>query len=220
MNIPDPRAGLPSASALPRLSKCGASWRLSQEAIRQGIVNRQSASSDSGHKIHRWLETQADADWQALTDDERETATKCYAQAEWVIADWGGEVAGCLAEREKRLWLFADGRVASTAVLDADPVFSGAADLIVHGDRRALVIDFKSGRSEYEPAPGNQQLLGLSVLVAGWTGARNIRVALVQPLAGPPSIADYDGPALDQAKTQLLALLEYIKTPNLIPQPG
>jgi hypothetical protein len=220
---PDPRAGLPSASMLGRLSHCAASWQLSRQAVRQGIGNHSNSASDSGHRIHKWLETHGAAEWGALSEDEKETASRCYEQAEQIIADWGAEIDGCLAHREQRLWLFADGRVASTpSVLgEAPALFSGCADLIVHGtESRACIVDYKTGRGDYEPAAGNAQLLGLAVLVAGWAGARGIRVALVQPWAGPPSIADFDGAALDEAKAQLLELLAHIEQPGLTPTPG
>lgn len=222
MIIPlDIRAGLPSASALPRLSKCPASWRLSRQALRHGMGDNSNPASDSGHKIHRWLETFAAADWDAMTDDERETGTKCYVQAEEIIANWGGEnVSAYPREHERRLWLFGDGRVTPTPALPDTPIFSGAPDVVVHAPYRACIVDFKTGRGDYEPARGNAQLLGLAVLVKGWTSARSIRVALIQPWVGPPSIADYDGAALDQAKAQLLELLVHIEQPDLVPTPG
>lgn len=221
MTALDPRAGLPSASSLPRLAKCGASWHLAKLATGQGIGNYATVSSDSGHRIHKWLETQGADKWDAMTDDEKETAARCYVQAEAVIAVWGGDIDGCLAVRERRLWLYSGGAVAPWGRLGEEAIFSGCADLIVRGaEGRACIVDYKTGRSDYEPAPGNEQLLGLAVLVSGWTGARSIRVALVQPWAGPPSIADYDGAALDEAKAQLLDLLDHIEQPGLVPRPG
>jgi hypothetical protein len=70
------------------------------------------------------------------------------------------------------------------------------------------------------PAKGNLQLAALAVLVAGWTGARSVRVALIQPLAGPPSVADYDGEELDKTRADLLRLLDHIEQPGLVPHPG
>jgi Protein of unknown function (DUF2800) len=223
MTALDPRAGLPSASILGRLSNCAASWHLSWVATKQGIGNYATVSSDSGHKIHKWLETKDDLDWNVLSEDEQEVARKCAHQAETVIADWGDEDNGYVRERERRLWLYANGDVwtDSAALKQAKPIFSGQADLIVIGSNSsALVMDWKTGRGDYEPATGNPQLLALAVLTSLWTDARHIRVTLIQPWAGPPSVADYDGPALDEAKDQLLALLKHIEEPGLTPNPG
>lgn len=221
MTIPDIRAGLPSASILGRLSRCAASWHLGWVAAKRGVGNRASWASDSGSKIHRWLETKDDLDWNLLTDDEQDTARRCAHQAEQVIADWGHADPALPREHERRLWLYADGTVLpGHADAAAPPIFSGAADVMVIGDGRAAVLDFKTGRSDYEPAPGNPQLLGLAVLLSSWLDIRHIRVALIQPWAGPPSIADYDGAALDEAKAQLLDLLTHIEQPGLTPVPG
>jgi hypothetical protein len=217
---PDPRAGLPSASALPRLSKCAASWRLAQQATRQGIGNNSSAASDSGHRIHRWLETSDEIDWAALTEDEQVTARACAKHATTIIDEWndGGNYQ---RRHEHRLWLYDDGAVVSLRSL-GKPIFSGAADVIVinEDNSRAAILDFKTGRGDYEPAKGNLQLAALAVLVAGWTGARSVRVALIQPLAGPPSVADYDGEELDKTRADLLRLLDHIEEPGLVPHPG
>jgi hypothetical protein len=221
MTIPDIRAGLPSASILGRLSNCPASWHLGWLATKQGIgSNHSSFAADSGHRIHKWLETSDEIDWQALTEDEQITARACAKHATTIIDEWN-EGGNYQRRHEHRLWLYDDGAVVPLRAL-GKPIFSGAADVIVinEDNSRACILDFKTGRGDYVPAKGNLQLAALAVLVAGWTGARSVRVALIQPLAGPPSVADYDGEELDKTRADLLRLLDHIEQPGLVPHPG
>jgi len=74
---PDPRQGKPSASALPRLSKCAASWLLGKEARRQGIVEPENDDAASGTRIHEALHL---GDSTGLTADEAETFRRCTMQ--------------------------------------------------------------------------------------------------------------------------------------------
>ena len=80
---PDPRRGVPSCSAFARLEACPRSFTLSI-----GQPDTSGADAESGTRIHKWLETQDDADWQALNDAEQETTERCYEQREAIARDW------------------------------------------------------------------------------------------------------------------------------------
>ena len=76
-------------------------------------------------------------------------------------------------------------------------MITGQADVIARSGNRAIVIDYKTGRGETQPADSNAQLRGLAVLVALWYRSKGItldsvRVAIVAPWQGPPTVADFD----------------------------
>ncbi len=221
--LDDPRMGLPSASALPRLSRCGASFLLAKEARRQGIAEQSNPDAESGTRIALAMATDDDG---ILSDAERDMVARMRRGREAVITQWltdiGGNIGGVGESREARLWWNESG---ANQFRDDTAIFSGQADLVCvwippAGPGHACIIDEKSGRGEYVEAAGNAQLAGLAVLWSDFLGVRSARVAINQPWQGPPSVADFDGPALDEAKRQLLALLDHIQTPGLEPVPG
>lgn len=189
----DERHGLPSASKMHRIANCPPSHQMEQ-LCGPGQSNDEAAS---GQRIHAVLAGLADI--ATLDAGEKETMEMCHRQALDVIADWATLGADHQLLQEKRLWLnkgtFVTGKPHSASK------FSGQADLIVieKAENRALVIDYKTGRGEQTEAVDNAQLASLAVLVANYTGVESVRVAIVQPWAGPPTIADYDEDALDQA---------------------
>lgn len=189
MSAPDPRRGVPSCSAFARLEACPRSFTLSI-----GQPETSSADADSGTRIHKWLETQDDADWQALSDAEQETAERCYEQREAMVRDWmvaeGGPVT---VTREQRLGMTLLGNVVEvTPESKARFLFTGQADLtLVDSAGRALVIDYKTGRGEAPVAKDNPQLRGLAALVGRRHRSAEVVVAIVQPWAGPPSVAAF-----------------------------
>lgn len=198
MSTPDPRRGVPSCSAFARLEACPRSFTLSI-----GQPETSSADADSGTRIHRWLETQDDADWQALSDAEQETAERCYEQREAMVRDWMVAEGGAVAvTREQRLGMTLLGNVVEvTPESKARFLFTGQADLtLVDSAGRALVIDYKTGRGEAPVAKDNPQLRGLAALVGRRYRSAQVVVAIVQPWAGPPSVAVFGAEALTAAQ--------------------
>ena len=192
---PDPRRGVPSCSAFARLEACPRSFTLS---IGQPDVS--GADADSGTRIHKWLETQDDADWQALNDAEQETAERCYEQREAIVRDWMGNSNGSMmfppavtVTREQRLGMTLLGNVVEVTVESkARFLFTGQADLtLIEDSGRALVIDYKTGRGDAPVARDNPQLRGLAALVGRRHRSTEVVVAIVQPWAGPPSVAAF-----------------------------
>lgn len=194
---PDPRHGVPSCSSFERLAACPRSFTLSI-----GQPDTRSADAESGTRIHKWLETQEAPEWEALNAAEQETAERCYEQREAIVRDWcaagGGPVT---VVRERRLGMTLLGNVVDvTPESKARFVFTGQADLtLVEDIGRALVIDYKTGRGDAPVAKDNPQLRGLAALVARRHKCTQVTVAIVQPWAGPPSVAVFDFSAIEKA---------------------
>lgn len=79
-----------------------------------------------------------------------------------------------------------------------------------------LLIDFKALHGKHKSAIENPQLMGLAVLVAKRHTLTSLRVALVQPWKGKPTVADYGDSGLALAHSFLDAALvsERIATPE------
>jgi hypothetical protein len=71
-----------------------------------------------------------------------------------------------------------------------------------------LLIDFKALHGKHKSAIENPQLMGLAVLVAKRHTLTSLRVALVQPWKGKPTVADYGDSGLALASSMLLTILD------------
>jgi hypothetical protein len=162
-----------------------------------------SDDAASGTRIHRWLETESDEDWQALSYDEHQTAARCHAQATRVLSDFTrrhGEVTW--ETRERRFAITAFG-VTGDIAAGLPWIGSGQADLAAMADDHLLIIDYKTGRGDVTPADANDQLRGLAAL-SFFLRAESVTVAIIAPLAGQPTIAVFDREALKAAKAWLV----------------
>jgi hypothetical protein len=165
----------------------------------------------SGTRIHRWLETEAPEDWNALNYSEQQTAALCQSQARRLLADFAkrhGEVTWSC--REKRLAINAFGIVLDAAS-SLNRIGSGQADLIAQAGDHLLVIDYKTGRGDITPADANDQLRGLAALV-GHINRGSVEVAIVAPMVGQPTVAVFDREALKAAKAWLVRT--WLDAPN------
>lgn len=189
----DERHGLPSASKMHRIANCPPSHQMEQLCG----PGKESDDANSGQRIHAVLAGLADLE--TLDAGEKETNEMCQRQAKELVAEWSSGVDVPMSLREQRLWL--NKGLFVTSGRHSGSKFSGQADLIViePEERRAIVIDYKTGRGDQTEAVDNAQLASLAVLVANYTGVESVRVAIVQPWAGPPTIADYDDDALNEA---------------------
>ena len=192
MNTQDERHGLPSASKMHRIANCPPSHQMEQLCPK----DTGSEEAASGTRIHAVLAGLAGED--TLDAGEKETMEMCERQAKALVAEWSSGTHS-MTLREKRLWL--NKGLFITSYRHSGSRFSGQADLIViePEERRAIVIDYKTGRGDQAEAVDNAQLASLAVLVGNYTGVESVRVAIVQPWEGPPTIADYDEDALDNA---------------------
>jgi hypothetical protein len=196
----DERHNLPSASAASRYAACLGSYDLE----RQVAEVESTAEAAIGNRIHAALALETVND---LTTDETWIIDRCREQeAELVANTFGGYETNCF--REKRLWS-----------LDADgnKLWSGKPDVIytaeVQGNQWGLIIDYKSGRGAVEDASQNLQLRCLVALLDeswGFTMDR-ITVAIIQPLAGYPSVASYQHEDIHDAIVESSELMSSVK---------
>jgi hypothetical protein len=211
MNSPiDERRGVPSASGMQRLHECPPSF----EMERLAPPEEESDVAASGTRIHAVLALLASAD--TLSMAECDTLDMCAKQAGEVVAEWAGHHGFVTPDqdlREQRLGMTALGRVLDvTPESTADFIFTGQADMVLLKEGKALVIDYKTGRGETAEAVNNAQLAALAVLVAGRYVVQSVRVAVVQPWAGKPTVSDYNENGLALAKSWLVETLDAAST--------
>ena len=204
----NPRRDVISCSALYRLDNCPASWHLSKRAEELGIVPPAGDDATSGTRIHKALETGSDADWGALSPAEGDLAERCHEQALQVYAEW----RNFTADRSIPAKQYLEARVGITSErshfvkpLTEGMLYlaTGQLDVLYLAGRHALIMDYKTGRKEVD-AVTSAQLMGLAAIVSRLPNApAQIRVAVIQPFAGQPTVADYDENALEHSRLWL-----------------
>lgn len=142
----DPRKNRPSASAFYRYALCPGSWQLSLTAPPQPT----SADAAAGTALHAHLEhgtTPAGA-------EDAEAVEWCRQKCAELLETYLGtnNAAPVTIRREQRMW-------------DAQGRFSGQPDEVAIYRDRALIVDYKFGRSPVEPAASNAQLYALTYLL-------------------------------------------------------
>ena len=202
---PDERLGLPSASSWHRYELCAGSWQLEQEARRLGqAAHERSVDASRGERIHAWLAVIPDEDGNEikLTESEQTTADFLRERAEEQVKRIFGDCP-TNGMSEERLWLSYQGKKA----------LSGRFDRVVYTEKTALVIDYKSGFSEPDPAEQNAQLKVLAVLVGLHLPA--VEEVIVQIISGPFGITEarYDVAALGKAYHEIIVTLRALRDP-------
>ena len=200
----DPRKGRPSASNMHRYAACKGAWWAEQQAIYGGHVEPKSDEAASGTRIHDYLAgKQPDT---VLTSEELWLAMRCREQA--VSVEEMFMAAHILdneqIERipEKRIWFRGD-------------LFSGEPDVVLKHRNRALIIDYKTGSGDVESAEENMQLRALTVLVtAADPKITEVTTAIVQPLAGKPSVCTYTWDHILKATEEIVELVHTIEQPG------
>lgn len=175
----DPRWGLPSASQMYRLRECPGSLALSNRVRRAGLFVPEDPLAKSGTLVHRYLALDPDCP-EALTlysgfdSEERAVIRGCETIKSELTSQWNPEGVECSELIEKRLWygtkIFRD--------------FSGQPDFVLvdQPNKRALILDYKTGRLESEPASDNLQLRTLTVLLKhNYPALAEIQAAIVEP---------------------------------------
>jgi hypothetical protein len=201
----DERNNKPSASSMERYQLCPGSW-----AAEQGIPDQTSDDATTGNRIHAWLAGETMT--VPLTSDEVDLALKCREQEETIlntVLPYRDEIV-----REHRYWMGQD---------VTGQEWSGKPDVVaidsLSGD--GVVIDYKTGRGEVTSAEGNLQLRALAVLVGIHHGLTKVTVAIVQPLAGAPTLCEYSFEDLIVARAEVGRIVDRINSPNAprIPSP-
>lgn len=200
----NPFFNVPSASKLGRIMECPASHKAELAA---GDVPEDTRDAEVGQDVHGVLSEDISADEVSYT--AAQTAEMCEEQTQRLLADWQepGEVP--LGFMEVRYALTDIG-----AVIPADPetkasvIFTGQFDRLYVQGERGLLIDFKALHGKHAAALENPQLMGLAVLVAKRHKLTSLRVALVQPWKGKPTVADYGKNGLELAHGALIQILD------------
>ena len=202
----DERSGLPSASAASRYAACLGSWQL-EKAIAE---TESSGDAATGNRIHAALGLEP---VENLTTDETYIIDRCREQElELVKQVFATSTEEPQVFREKRLWSLQNYGLGE----EDKRLWSGKPDVVYVEGNNALIIDYKSGRGSVENAAENLQLRCLVALLHesfGFT-LEAITVAIIQPLAGPPSVASYELGDLMAAVRESQSLMAAIMQPD------
>jgi hypothetical protein len=128
--------------------------------------------AERGTRIHDYLAGK----FVTLTPEELECAAKLSEQARKIDDAWAGPEDKLFYHFEERLWM------------DAGSFkHSGKPDMVVVNkeNRRALVIDYKTGWDDVTESPRNGQLRDLACLVAINYQVLEVTVCIVQPFGKP-----------------------------------
>jgi len=217
MKYNNPFQNVPSASKMHRIIECPGSH---QAELAAPDVPEETTEADHGNEVHAILAGELDED--KASAEAVQTAEMCEAQVKQLLEDWEDHrEAPPYCNYELRYGLTDVG-----IVLSLEPnkvnflpnkkavnvIFTGQYDRLYIQEakegNRGLLIDFKSLRGDHASAIENPQLMSLAVLVAKRHKLETVRVALVQPLKGKPTTADFAGHGLKLAESWLLAALE------------
>lgn len=191
----DERDGKPSASAMTRIVHCPASFKLNAAEMPEN-----SGAAEEGTMLHRIME---------LTYTLHKTAEE---QAELAKLNAAltpeQEQAILIAENELEANAFEDGwqHYTEQRLWSHGNTYSGQSDMLsISPDGfSAVIIDYKFGRGEVEPAERNYQLAALAVLAADNYGVENVRAIIIQPRAADKSkrvtVCEYDKDDITSAR--------------------
>lgn len=192
----DERKDKMSGSGMKGYADCSGKYQL-EKTCPEG---ESSLYAEIGNRIHAVLAGDTKI---VLTDEEQEIVHRCNYQYNEVYAsmpDEVGEVTHSILE--KRFW-YGD-------------TWSGQIDRIdFFSEQVALVVDWKTGRNPQGNAESNLQLRAYSVLVKkNYPALKRIFVAIIQPLAAPYTIAEYDEADLAAADDQIQGIVDAALAPN------
>lgn len=170
--LSDARGSLPSASRMTRIFNCPASFQLNALETPET-----SAAAEEGRILHRVMElsvkyaydsekAELNALFKSLNDEQMAAVNFALARVKPLIDEYADFTT------ENRLWA-------------KSKLFSGQGDLIVINSRaETVIVDYKFGRGEVEPAERNYQLAAMAVLLAdNFDELRTIRAMIIQPRA-------------------------------------
>lgn len=208
----NPFPNVPSASKLHRVLACPASHKAELAA---GDVPEDTRDADEGQDVHAVLSDDLSAD--DVSYSAAQTAEMCENQVEQLLREWPECFEEPCGYSEQRLGLTDIGAVIPVHEgTKANVIFSGQYDRLFTCGPHGLLIDFKALHGKHASALENPQLMGLAVLVAKRHKLTSLRVALVQPWKGKPTVADYSPAGLAMAESALRIALE--KERNATPE--
>ena len=197
----DERNGKPSASGMSRLALCPGSWNLEQTLPPQEENKYMALGTD----VHAVLAGTKDFD--SLTEEGQDIATRCLNEFSTMIGqlDLGERTKEVI---EERFWY--------------DDLFSGAIDRIdFFGEDTAVVTDYKTGRVAQSGAAENYQLRAYAVCAKkAFPQLKTIFVAIIQPMAGPKTIAEYNEEDLAKAEEEIVGIVTASQSNDAIRTPS
>lgn len=147
--MPDERAGLPSASSMPRIAYCAGSL-----AAEQGLPPLpQKKVTQEGTNIHAALHT---GDAEELSLSEKEITSRIKTLTASAVESWRekyGIVKIVVESKEERFWM-RDDQLNRSCSAQTDFVVIGVDD---DGMKHGLVLDYKSGYLDTTPSERNWQ---------------------------------------------------------------
>lgn len=214
--VEDVRKGLPSASAFGRLALCPGSFMMEK-----ACPDESSSAASEGTLLHAYMEQLLTGEpWEGmpLTPEQVELCERALRLLDGVKEKIMGnypDASFSLVSTEERRFL-------SDWIEGGE--YSGQWDALIkvnaECDGFLLVLDWKFGRVEVEPAEANRQLEALVPLAAHKASKEGIShsgiyAAIIQPrVAGPASLAFYDAEAIDDAEQRSLAVAKEAMDPD------
>jgi len=202
MSYVNPFQNVPSASKLHRVLECPGSHQAEFAAPQ---VEEDTTEANIGNEVHAILAGELTEDTASV--EAVQTAEMCERQVCSLLAEWGHDDNNKLSEKRYGLTRLG-GVVEVTESTKADVIFTGQFDRLYISGTHGLLIDFKSLRGDHATAIENPQLMSLAVLVAKKHKLTDVRVALVQPMKGKPTTADFNANGLKLAESWLFAALD------------
>jgi len=183
---------------------CPASHKAEQAA---GDVPEDTRDADEGQDVHGVLSDDLSAD--EVSYSAAQTAEMCEAQVQQLLREWPECFEEPRGYMEIRYGLTDIGTVMEVHEgTKAKFVFTGQLDRLYVCGPHGILFDFKALFGKHAGALENPQLMGLGVLVAKRHKLTSLRVALVQPWKGKPTVADYSPAGLAMAEAWLYSVLE------------
>jgi hypothetical protein len=201
----DDRLGLPSASAMPRVEACPASFSLARGIT--PVRTRQMVEwGESGDRIHLWLQWPGFID---LEPDEMDVAERCDQQRVSLLAKVFDKPVDAVYS-EQRLWL----------TVGKTKVASGQMDYGAVLGNKGLIVDYKTSYGDTPDSAGNMQIRTNLVVLDEFLSKRGIVLeeaygAIIQPLVShEPQLVRYTRAELDAARTQIIDIVEKATVPG------
>jgi hypothetical protein len=153
-------------------------------------LKEDTKDADLGNEVHAILSD--DLSEAESSASAAQTAEMCSDQSDQLLTEWLMPGEPYEGYREVRYGLTKLGNVAIVhADSRADFIFTGQFDRLYVQGNRGLLVDFKALHGDHTRALDNPQLASLAVMVARRHNLNSVRVALVQPWKGKPTVADY-----------------------------
>jgi len=193
----DERENKMSGSGMAGYSACAGKFQLEQTCPR----DEGNVYTEMGNRIHEVLAGNKRFD--TLSEEEQDIVNRCNSQYSEIVESISSEIRYFKnSVLEQRLWF--------------NNTWSGQIDRIDFFNLdTALVVDWKTGRTPQGNAAENLQLRAYAVLVKkNYPALKRIFVAIVQPLAAPYTIAEYEEIDLKLADEQIQSIVDAALAPN------